>query len=75
MMQILGIIYCLKSDMYTFSNDCPASKAGFMTTPVQEWVCGDGAAKRQYAINAVQTFTKKNEDEFVILRINCLIHP
>jgi hypothetical protein len=74
MLHTPGAIYCLKSAMYTFSNDCPASQAGFTTIAVPEWVGNDNTVKTLYAVTAVQNLTKKNEVEFVIIRTTCLVY-
>jgi hypothetical protein len=56
-----------------FSNDCPASKAGFNIREVPEYVCGDEQAKTYYAKDTLQQFLKKGESELTIIKTHCLI--
>jgi hypothetical protein len=73
MMKILGIVYCFNSNLFTFSNDCSASKSGFFIKAVPDSVCWDEQAKAYYAKKAIEAFTKRPPNEFTIIKTHCLI--
>lgn len=73
MIQILGVLYCLNADIYTFSKDCAASRVQFTMLSVPEYVCSEKQTKQYYAIRAAENFSKKDEKEITVMRAACIV--